>query len=173
VEPLLCLVYAGLGSSRIIAVSWWGEIDRSFEPLLTQRVLEEWLTANDFRQNRSQQEPVTSDDYTEWVSTHLRVEIKVENGQMFLGIGLRAMAHTFHPDEWEAWLEGTRLRRHLSDVGHQVDFITRRSQRAAACATADVAAVERALEAIGLDWLEQRFGWRPGDDDQRCAGWWR
>jgi hypothetical protein len=65
------------------------------------------------------------------------------------------------------------LRRHLSDVGHQVDFITRHWQRAATRATADVAAAERALEAIGLDWLEQRFGWRPDDDDQRCAGWWR
>jgi hypothetical protein len=140
---------------------------------LARRVLEEWLTANDFRQNRSQQKSVTSDDYTEWLSTDLRVEIKVDGTQIFLGVGLRAMANTFHPDEWEAWLEGTPLRRHLSDVGHQVDFITRQWLGAAARASADVATAERALEAIGLDWLERRFGWRPDDDDQRCAGWWR
>ncbi|MEO8696144.1 MAG: hypothetical protein ABI658_21685 [Acidimicrobiales bacterium] len=130
---------------------------------LTLRVLEGWLTANDFRQNFSQRKQVTSDDYTEWVTTALCIEIKVDGGQIFLGIGLRAMANTFHPDEWEAWSEGVPLPLQLSDLGHQVDFITRYWLRAAERAGADVTAAERALEAIGLDWLERRFGWRPGE----------
>ena len=71
------------------------------------------------------------------------------------------MANTFHPDEWEAWLERRPLRRQLSDLDHQVGFITQRWLYAAYVAATDVAAAEVALESIGLDWVEWRFGWRP------------
>ncbi|MEO5837420.1 MAG: hypothetical protein ABIQ73_05775 [Acidimicrobiales bacterium] len=118
--------------------------------------------ANDFRQTHSQQRQVTSDDYAEWISPTLRVEIKVDRRQMFLGIGLRTMATTYHPDEWEAWLDGGALRRHLSGLDHQIAFVTQRWLRAAALAAADISATENAIEAIGLDWIERRFGWRPG-----------
>jgi hypothetical protein len=64
----------------------------------------------------------------------------------------------------EAWLERLPLRRHLSDVNHQVDFITRHWLRAAERAAGDVEGAEVALGAIGLDWVQRRFGWRPGSD---------
>ena len=128
------------------------------------RFLQEWLAANDFRKTCSQPALVTSDDYEEWVSETLRVEIKSDRGDWYLGLGLVEMNYTFHPDEWEAWLDRLPLRRHLSDLDHQVDFITRRWMHAADLAVADVATTEAALVAIGLDWLERRFGWRPGEE---------
>jgi hypothetical protein len=128
------------------------------------RFLQEWLTANEFRQVLSQHGLVTSDDYAEWVNPTLRIEITFDRGECYLSLGLREMANTYHPDEWEAWLERLPLRRHLSDLEHQVDFITRRWMAAAHRAADDVAKAEAALEAIGLDWVQKRFGWRPGDE---------
>jgi hypothetical protein len=125
------------------------------------RFLQEWLAANEFRKICSQQALVTSDDYIEWVSHTLRVEIRSERGEWYLGLGLLVMNNTFHPDEWEAWLDRRPLNRHLSDLDHQVDFITRRWMYAADLAVADVVTTEAALMAIGIDWVERRFGWRP------------
>jgi hypothetical protein len=99
---------------------------------------------------------------TQSVTHTLRVEIRFERGEWYLGLGLLAMNNTFHPDEWEAWLERLPLNRHLSDLDHQVQFITQRWMRAADLAATDVATTEAALMAIGMDWVECRFGWRPG-----------
>ena len=97
-----------------------------------------------------------------WVSPTLRVEIRSERGEWYLGLGLLVMNSTYHPDEWEAWFDRLPLNRHLSDLDHQVDFITQRWMYAADLAVADVATTEAALVAIGIDWVERRFGWRPG-----------
>ena len=126
------------------------------------RFLQEWLAINGFRKTCSHQALVTSDDHVEWVTRTHRVEIRSEHGEWYLGIGLLEMNNTFHPDEWEAWFAHLPLNRHLSDLDHQVDFITQRWFRAAALAAGDVATTEAALMTIGLDWVEKRFGWRPG-----------
>jgi hypothetical protein len=67
---------------------------------------------------------------------------------------------TFHPEQWEAWLDGYPLAGELCGIGHQVEFITQRWDTAIERARAHPEA-EGEVAAIGDDWVQRRFGFRP------------
>ena len=122
--------------------------------------LREWLFSHELLCVRVQSN-LGHEQYIELTSDELRVEITLDRGEWSIGLGLLGMDHTYHPDEWEAWFDHVPLPWHLSDLDHQVAFIRNRWLAAAALARSDVPAAESELEAIGLDWVESRFGWRP------------
>jgi hypothetical protein len=124
------------------------------------RVLRQWLAGAGFRECGGDEE--SRDCIDEWACDSLRVEVRLDRGDWSLALALREMANAYHPDEWEAWFDRQPLRRHLSPLEHQVEFVVHRWRVAAARAAVDVQTAESELEAIGLDWLERRFGWRPG-----------
>ena len=125
------------------------------------RVLQQWLVTGDFRELRAEVVDARS-GYSEWVDDTRRVELRCDRGDWSLSLRLAPMANAYHPDEWEAWLDRLPLRRHLSPIDHQVEFIVDRWSHAVRRAALDVSRAETELEAIGLDWVERRFGWRPG-----------
>ena len=140
-------------------VDRWGEmIDLSHAPA-PLRALQQWLAANDFR---AVPNDVPRDACSEFLSGGRRIEIRFDRGEWSLSLGVDPMPNAYHPDEWEAWLDRLPLGRHLSPIDQQVEFIVSRWARALARASSDFATAQIELETIGLDWVERRFGWRPG-----------
>ena len=96
-----------------------------------------------------------------WVGDSLRVELTQDRGVWSVSIGSPTMSETFHPDEFEAWIDGFPLAGDLSGLDHQVEFITERwaEVETALQSSADA---ESELRAIGQDYVRRRFG-EPGD----------
>jgi hypothetical protein len=86
------------------------------------------------------------------------VTITATRGEWSLGLGM--WGQIFHPEQWEAWLDGYPLAGELSGLDQQVAFITHRWE----------VAIERDQERpeaqaevaeIGDDWVQRQFGFRP------------
>ncbi len=86
------------------------------------------------------------------------VKITASRGEWSLGIGMRGQ--TFHPEQWEAWLDGYPLNDELAGLDRQVDFITQRWDVAAGQAR-ERAGADAEIAKIGDDWVQRRFGFRP------------
>jgi hypothetical protein len=125
------------------------------------QALRRWLSANAFREV-DDAAATARYEATRTLSDTRRVDISFDGGAWSLSLGVSGMANTYHPDEWEAWLDRQPLKWRLSEVEHQVDFIVHRWMHAVELALADVAVAEAEMKAIGLEWVERRFGWRPG-----------
>ena len=86
------------------------------------------------------------------------VKVTASRGEWSLGIGISGI--TFHPEQWEAWLEGYPLAGDLATIEQQVEFITQRWDTAVQQLRENHGAEEE-IAAIGDDWVERRFGFRP------------
>lgn len=118
--------------------------------------LVEWLTAQRFDLDREQLGGINN-QFARFRRTPLVVEVTADRGDWSVGIGLDTMNATFHPDEWEAWHDHFELAGDLSDLDHQVEFITRRWAGVAGSATRRSGA-EAQIRAIGVDFVRRRFG---------------
>ena len=95
-----------------------------------------------------------------WVGGSIRVELTQDRGVWSVAVGSPTMSATYHPDEFEAWIDGFPLAGDLSDLDHQVEFITERWAEVEAALQLSGDA-EGALRAIGQDYVRRRFG-EPG-----------
>jgi hypothetical protein len=115
-----------------------------------------WLGENGLKV-RSEQADGSLNQHAVWENDSLRVEVTADRGDWSVAIGTPNMSETFHPDEFEAWIDGFPLAGDLSDLDHQVEFITSRwSQVRAAVVGAPRA--EDEVRAIGQDYVRRRFG---------------
>lgn len=119
-----------------------------------------WLDANGLATTREQTEG-RFNQYVVWVGDSLRVEVTRDRGVWSIAVGLPSMSETFHSDEFEAWLDGFPLAGELSDIDHQVEFITTRWNEVEIAVLANPDA-ENEIKAIGQAYVRRRFG-EPGD----------
>lgn len=116
-----------------------------------------WLSDRDFRVT-DEQESGRNNQYAIFVAGDRTVKVTASRGEWSLGIGLSG--RTFHPEQWEAWLDGYPLAGDLASIEHQVEFITGRWDIAVERVREHPGAEEE-VAAIGDDWVERRFGFRP------------
>jgi hypothetical protein len=135
-------------------------LDLAAAPPSVQR-LGEWLNAEGFVVSREQHSGVNN-RYAELRDESRRVELTTDRGDWSLAIGIVGMSDTYHPDEWEAWLDGFELAGDLSSLDHQVEFIIERWGEAIAAARM-LDDAEAQIRAIGVDYVRRRFGAR-GED---------
>lgn len=119
-----------------------------------------WLDANGL-ETAHEEMGGPFNQYAVWVGDSLRVEVTQDRGVWSVAVGTPTMSETFHPDEFEAWIDGFLLAGDLSDLDHQVKFITMRWAEVEAALRASPDA-ESELRAIGQDFVRRRFG-EPGD----------
>ena len=118
--------------------------------------LVEWLTAQRFDLEREQLSGINN-QFARFRRTPLVVEITADRGDWSVGLGLDTMDATYHPDEWEAWHNHVELAGDLSDIDHQVEFITTQWAGVAGRAMRRSDA-EPQIRAIGVDFVRRRFG---------------
>lgn len=118
--------------------------------------LVEWLLRERFRLEREQLGGVNNQFARFRRSPHV-VEITADRGDWSIGIGLESMSATYHSDEWEAWHGHFDLAGDLSDLDHQIDFVTTLWPEVAANAQHSSDA-EAQIRAIGVDFVRRRFG---------------
>lgn len=122
--------------------------------------LVEWLRNERFRLEHEQLGG-TNNQFARFCRSPLVVEITADRGDWSIGIGLESMSATYHPDEWEAWHGHFDLAGDLSDLDHQIDFVTARWPAVAANARHSSDA-EAQIRAIGVDFVRRRLGeWSP------------
>lgn len=113
-----------------------------------------WLLGRGFQVSEARVcDPVNQD--VVFVSGDRTVRIHATSGDWVLGIGL--YGETFHPEQWEAWLDGAPLAGDLDDLYHQVAFIAYRWQ-AAIERFREHPDAGREIRAIGDEWAWRRFG---------------
>lgn len=118
--------------------------------------LVEWLLNEGFRLEREQLGG-TNNQFARFCRSPLVVEVTADRGDWSIGIGLGSMSATYHPDEWEAWHGRFDLAGDLSDLDHQIDFVTTRWLEVAADA-GHSSDTEAQIRAIGVDFVRRRFG---------------
>jgi hypothetical protein len=118
--------------------------------------LVEWLLNEVFRLER-EQIGGTNNQFARFRRSPLVVDVTADRGDWSIGIGLESMSATYHPDEWEAWQDNFDLADDLSDLDHQIDFVTTRWPDIAANA-GHSADAEAQIRAIGVDFVRRRFG---------------
>lgn len=131
-------------------------LDLSRAPARVRQLLA-WLVDQDFQvtgeeigDSFNQNVIFTADDRT--------VRVNATRGDWALGIGLGG--ETFHPEQWEAWLDDYPLAGDLADLDHQVGFIVHRWQTAIEQACERPGAIDE-IRAIGDDWVFRKFGFSP------------
>ena len=118
--------------------------------------LVEWLLNEGFHLEREQLGG-TNSQFARFSRRPLVVEVTADRGDWSIGIGLEFMSALYHADEWEAWHGHFELAGDLSDLDHQVDFVTTRWPEVAASAGRSADA-EAQIRAIGVDFVRRRFG---------------
>lgn len=119
-----------------------------------------WLDENGFETTQEQADGPFN-QHSVWVGDSLRVEVTQDRGVWSMAVGSPTMSDTYHPDEFEAWIDGFPLAGDLSDLDHQVEFITARWAEVDTSVRASSDA-ESELRTIGQDYVRRRFG-EPGD----------
>ena len=89
-----------------------------------------------------------------------RVRIVVDRGDWAMGMGVTAHSSTFHPDVWEAYLDGSE-EADDTPLEHQVEFVVTRWGDAVEATAADDDA-ETKLQAIDRDSIRRLLGRDPG-----------
>lgn len=118
-----------------------------------------WLEATGLQQSEEQ----VRDRFNQMAifdDEHTRVRVVVDRGDWSVGVGITAFDSTFHPDVWEAYLNGLD-RANDSSLEHQVDFLVTRWADARRAAMADADA-EGTLRAIDREFVRRLLGWDPG-----------
>lgn len=133
-------------------------IDREAAPEVIGKLLD-WLSDEGFAVV-AQQASGRANQFARFTGADRVVTITADRGAWSLSAGLEGMDSEFHPDEWEAWLDGFDLAGELSTLEHQVDFLTSRWSCALAAART-IAHAEDEIRAIGRDYMYRRFGFRP------------
>jgi hypothetical protein len=118
--------------------------------------LVKWLLNEGFRLEREQLGG-TNNQFARFCRSPHVVEVTADRGDWSISIGLESMSATYHPDEWEAWHGHFDLAGDLSDLDHQIDFVTKRWFEVAANAGHGSDA-EAQIRAIGVDFVRRRFG---------------
>lgn len=130
-------------------------LDLALAPPAVRRLVE-WLLAEGFLLKHEQRAGV-SNQFVKFGRRALVVDVTADRGDWSVGIGLDTMSDTYHPDEWEAWLDRFELAGELSDLEHQVEFVTTRWVDAAMSAQR-LSDAEQQIRAIGIDYVRRRFG---------------
>jgi hypothetical protein len=125
------------------------------EPILC---LLEWLDHGDF-EIVEQQSSGSANQYARFKHGGCTVSVSRDRGEWSLSAGMDRMEEEFHPDEWEAWLDGFDLAGELSTLDHQVTFLIERWPEALEKAEADPGA-EAEIRDIGRDYVSRRFGFQ-------------
>lgn len=108
----------------------------------------------------SEQRAERNNQFAEYRCGSRVIGLTADRGEWSITGGTSSMTDCFHPDEWEAFLDGFELAGDLSDLDHQVDFVTGRWRDAIRIANQQPGA-ESELRLIGRDYVRRRFGFVP------------
>jgi len=111
----------------------------------------------------SEQAAGRNDQFAEFRCASRIIGPTADRGEWSITVATAAMTDRFHPDEWEAFLDGFELAGELSDLDHQVDFIVGRWQTAIRKANQEPSA-ESDLRLIGQGYVHRRLGLKPPGD---------